>query len=46
MLEHREVDLEGNFGLYLLEWDGVLRFAAYSVSIIPATDCSVELVKN
>jgi hypothetical protein len=46
MIEGAEADLNGLFDLYVVDWDGVLNFPGYSISIIPDVDNYVQLVKN
>jgi hypothetical protein len=46
MIEEGEVDLNGNFDVYIFGWDGVLSFCGYSVSILPDIEDLVELKKN
>jgi hypothetical protein len=46
MMERGEVDLEGNFDIYLIQWNGVMRFPGYSVSIVPGGDNPIRLVKT
>jgi hypothetical protein len=46
IIEHGEVDLNGNFGIYIFGWDGVMSFPGYSVSIVPGVEDFVQLVKN
>jgi hypothetical protein len=46
MLEGGEVDLAGTLDVYLIEWDGVMSFPGYSVSIIPGLDNYARLVKT
>jgi hypothetical protein len=45
MIECGESDLNFNFDLYVCEWDGVLSFPGYCVSIIPDQANFVQLVK-
>jgi hypothetical protein len=40
MIERMEVDLSGNFDLYVIGLDGIVNFLGYSVSIIPGVDYS------
>jgi hypothetical protein len=46
MIESGEVDLNGNFDIFVFGWDGVMTFPGYSVSIPPDTDNCFLLVKN
>jgi hypothetical protein len=46
MMESNEIDLEGKFDIYIVDWDGVMSLGGYSVSVIPGPDNSVRLVKN
>jgi hypothetical protein len=46
MIERREVDLEGYFGIYVADWDGVMSFPGYSVPATRGVDNLVQLVKN
>jgi hypothetical protein len=46
MIENKKVDLEGNFNVYLVEWDGLLSFRGYSVRVIAGADHSFRLVKK
>jgi hypothetical protein len=46
MLEGPEADLDGLFDVYVFEWDAVLSFPGYPVSIIRDVDHYVQLVKN
>jgi hypothetical protein len=38
--------LDGGFDIYVYQWDGVMNFPGYSVSIIPDTDEYVLLEKE
>jgi hypothetical protein len=46
MIETKKVDLEGDFDICVVEWDGIMTFPGYSVSIIPGADNLIRLVKN
>jgi hypothetical protein len=46
MIEGGTVDLNLYFEIGLCEWDGIMIFPGYSVSIIPGTDNSVRLMKT
>jgi hypothetical protein len=46
MIERKEVYLKGLFDVYLVEWDGLLSFPGYSVSIIPNVNNYVQLVND
>jgi hypothetical protein len=46
MIEARTVELDGTFDIFLGEWDGVMSFPGYSVSIVPGVDDLFQLMKN
>jgi hypothetical protein len=46
MIGRRDVGLEGDFDIYVVEWDGVMDFPGYSVSIIPGVDNLFRLLKE
>jgi hypothetical protein len=45
-IEDGKVDLEGKFAIFVVNWDDVMSFRGYSVSVIPGTDHLVQLLKN
>jgi hypothetical protein len=46
MIESGESDLNGRFSISVHQWDGVMTFPGYSVSIRPDVDDFVQLVKK
>jgi hypothetical protein len=46
MIEIGQVDLKGAFRIEVREWDGIMLFPGYAVSIIPGVDNSVLLVRK
>jgi hypothetical protein len=46
MIEHGEVDLNGNFDIFVCGWDPAMSFPGYSVSIVPVLEGVVHLVNQ
>jgi hypothetical protein len=46
MIEAGEVDLNRNFDLRVSDWDSVMNFPGYSVSVTSDVDNSARLVKK
>jgi hypothetical protein len=46
MVERGTVDLPGTFEICVVDWNGVMGFPGYAVSIIPGDDHLVRLVKE
>jgi hypothetical protein len=46
MIEGGQIDLGGRFDICLVDWDGVMIFPGYSVSILPGVADLVQLVKK
>jgi hypothetical protein len=46
MIQDETVDLNFDFEVEICDWDSVMIFPGYSVSIIPGADNSVRLMKN
>jgi hypothetical protein len=46
MMNDNTVDLEGTFDIYVVQWDGVMNFPGYSVSMIRTVDNLVGLIKS
>jgi hypothetical protein len=46
MIENDMADLDFDAGVYVCEWDGVMCFPGYSVSISQSIDNCVRLIKD
>jgi hypothetical protein len=46
MMEHETIDLEADFDIVLIDWDGVMSFPGYSVCTLSSVDNSFRLVKK
>jgi hypothetical protein len=46
MIEIGQLDLEGNFDIWVVQCDGVVSFPGYSVSMVPGVDNLLRLERR